>query len=145
MEQPVPISSQFRIMAVLAAIVVILVIVAVLAFEPTTRMIRDRESVAHTQSVLAELQETRALIDDAEDQQRGYLITGDEQYLGRFEQALRSFGPKLEALAPSDGRQSGAAGIDPSAPSIAGSSMDELRAAASRRGECRAPHRRGTR
>ena len=65
MEHPVPIPSQFRIMTVLLAIVVILGIVAVLAFRTTTRMIRDREWVAHTQGVLAELQETRALIDDA--------------------------------------------------------------------------------
>ena len=76
-------------MAVLAAIVVILGIVAVLAFDTAARMIRDRESVGHTHGVLAELQETRALIDDAEDQQRGYLITGDEQFVGPFEQALR--------------------------------------------------------
>ena len=100
MEQPIPISSQFRIMAVLVAIVVILGIVAVLAFRTTTRMIRDREWVAHTQGVLAELQETRALIDDAEDQQRGFLITGDDSFLGPFEDNLNRFFSKLESLRP---------------------------------------------
>ena len=104
MEQPVPISSQFRIMTVLVAIVVILGIVGVLAFRTTTRMIRDREWVAHTQGVLAELQETRALIDDAEDQQRGFLITGDESFLGPFEDNLNRFFSKLQSLRHLDGR-----------------------------------------
>ena len=98
MEHPVPISSQLRILTVLVAIVVILGIVAVLAFRTTTRMIRDREWVAHTQGVLAELQETRALIDDAEDQQRGFLITGDESFLGPFEDNLNRFFTKLQSL-----------------------------------------------
>ena len=98
MEQPTPISSQFRIMTVLVAIVVILGIVGVLAFRTTTRMIRDREWVAHTHSVLAELQETRALIDAAEDQQRGFLITGEESLLGPFEDNLNRFFFKLQSL-----------------------------------------------
>ena len=98
MEQPVPIPRQFRIMTVLLAIVVILGIVGVLAFRTTTRMIRDREWVAHTQGVLAELQETRALIDTAEDQQRGFLITGDEGFLGPFEDTVIQFFSKLDSL-----------------------------------------------
>ena len=38
------------------------------------------------------------MIDDAEDQQRGYIITGEEEYLDRFEQALKDIGPKVEIL-----------------------------------------------
>ena len=109
MEQPVPISRQFRIMTVLVAIVIILGIVAVLAFRTTTRMIRDREWVAHTQAVLAEMQETRALIDNAEDQQRGFLITGDESFLGPFEDNVNRFFSKLAVAPPPLGRQSGPA------------------------------------
>ena len=127
MERAFRLSSQRRIMAVFAAIVIILVIVAVLAFDTAARMVKDREAVGHTHHVLAELQETRALIDDAEDQQRGYIITGDEQYVGRFEQALRGFGPKVELLrhltADSPGQQESILQLT----SIAGSSMDELR------------------
>ena len=52
-------SSQRRILAVFAAIVIILVFVAVLAFDTAARMVMDREAVVHTHHVLAELQETR--------------------------------------------------------------------------------------
>ena len=98
MEQSIRISNQSRITAVLAAIVVILGIVAVLAFRTTTRMIQDRDWVAHSQRVLAELQETRMLVDDAEDEQRGYLITGDENFLSQFEEFLQRFVSKLDPL-----------------------------------------------
>ena len=91
MEQVIRFSNQLRITAVLAAILIILGVVAVLAFRTTTRMIQDRDWVAHSQQVLAELQETRTLLDDAEDEQRGYLITGDENFLNQFEQVLQPF------------------------------------------------------
>ena len=98
MQQSIRISNQLRITAVLAAIVVILGVVTVLAFRTTTRMIQDRDWVAHSQQVLAELQETRTLVDDAEDEQRGYLITGDENFLSQFEEFLQRFFSKLDPL-----------------------------------------------
>jgi len=98
MDQSMRLSNQLRITAVLAAIMVILGVVAILAFQTTTRMIRDRDWVAHSHQVLAELQETRAIIDDAEDEQRGYLITGDEHLLARFEEVLQRFVSRLDPL-----------------------------------------------
>jgi len=98
MDQSIRLSNQLRITAVLAAIMVILGVVTALAFRTTTRMIRDRDWVAHSQQVLAELQETKALIDDAEDEQRGYLITGDENLLTQFEEILQRFVSKLDPL-----------------------------------------------
>jgi methyl-accepting chemotaxis protein len=98
MEQSMRFTSQPRIMTVLAAIMIILAVVAVLAFRTMTRMIHDREWVAHSQEVLAELHETRALIDDAEDEQRGFLITGDESFLAPFEDGMRGFISKLDPL-----------------------------------------------
>jgi PAS domain S-box-containing protein len=92
------VSSKFRIMAVLVAIMLILGVVALLAFSTTTRMITDRVWVAHTQEVLAELQEMRALIDVAEDQERGYLITGNEELLATFKDSQQRFLAKLEPL-----------------------------------------------
>ena len=98
MEQSIRFSNQPRITAILAAIVVILGVVAVLAFRTTIRMIQDRDWIAHSQQVLAELQETRTLLDDAEDEQRGYLITGDENFLTQFEDFLQQFVSKLDPL-----------------------------------------------
>ncbi len=98
MEQVIRFSNQLKITAVLAAIVVILGVVAVLAFHTTSRMIQDRDWVAHSQQVLNDLQETRTLLDDAEDEQRGYLITGDENFLNQFEALLQRFVSKLDPL-----------------------------------------------
>jgi PAS domain S-box-containing protein len=98
MDHPIRIPRQYRIMAVLAAVVVLLGVVAFLAFTTTTRMIRDRGTIAHTQGLLAELQEARALVDDAEDQQRGFLISGDVSLLPRFEGSLERFATKMESL-----------------------------------------------
>src|SRR5271166_1194387 len=98
MDHSIRLSNQLRITAVLAALMVILGVVTVLAFRTTTRMIQDRDWVAHSQQVLAELQETRALIDDAEDEQRGYLITGDENLLAQFEEVLQRFVSRLDPL-----------------------------------------------
>ncbi len=91
-------TSRYRITTVLAAIMIILGVVALLAFQTTTRMIRDRDWVAHSHQVLAEIQETRALIDDTEDAQRGYLITGEESMLGQFEANMQRFVSKLVPL-----------------------------------------------
>jgi PAS domain S-box-containing protein len=98
MEQSMRFSSQLRIMTVLVAIMIILAVVAVLAFRTMTRMIHDREWVAHSQEVLAELHETRALIDDVEDAERGFLITGDESFLAPFEESMQGFISKLDPL-----------------------------------------------
>jgi PAS domain S-box-containing protein len=128
MERAFRLSSQRRITALLAAIVIILVVVAILAFETTARMIGDREAVGHSHYVLAELQETQATVDDAEDQQRGYVITGDEQCLGRFERVLAGFGPKVELLKRLTADNPAQQELIGRLASIAGSSIDELRA-----------------
>jgi PAS domain S-box-containing protein len=85
MEPTIRVSGQTSIMAVLVTITATLVIVAVVTFWTTMRMIRDRDMIAHDHHVLTELQETRTLIDDAEDQERGYLLTGDPSLLAPFE------------------------------------------------------------
>ena len=105
MDHPIRIPRQFRIMAVLAAIVIILGVLALLAVTTTTRMIRDRDWIAHAQGILAELQEARALVDDAEDQQRGFLISGDVSLLPRFEASLERFVTKLDIAPHADDRR----------------------------------------
>jgi PAS domain S-box-containing protein len=98
MHERFPDSSTFKIMAVLVAIMLILGVVALLAFSTTTRMIADRAWVSHTQEVLAELQEMRALIDFAEDHQRGFLIAGDEDSAVAFKDSQERFLAKLGPL-----------------------------------------------
>jgi PAS domain S-box-containing protein len=98
MDEAIRGSSKFRIMTVLGAIMLILGVVALLAFQTTSRMISNRAWVAHTQEVLAELQEMRALFDQAEDEERGYLITGNEDLLTAFDESRDRFLAKLDPL-----------------------------------------------
>ncbi|MGC8638979.1 MAG: ATP-binding protein [Isosphaeraceae bacterium] len=98
MDPRIRIPRQFRIIAVLAAIMVILGVLTVLTLTTTNRMIHDRDWIAHTQGTLAELQEARALIDDAEAQQRGFLLSGDMSLPPRFERSLHGFMSKLDTL-----------------------------------------------
>src|SRR5579872_7405539 len=49
--------------------------------------------------VIAQLQETLSTIKDAETGQRGYLLTGDQQYLQPHHQAVGRIGQELENLA----------------------------------------------
>ncbi|MGO9600366.1 MAG: ATP-binding protein [Isosphaeraceae bacterium] len=91
-------SAQRKIVFILAAIVVILAIVAALAFETTSRMIHDRGWVAHTHRVLAELQETRAIVDDAVEEERKYLTSGDDRFGAQFEDHVGQFERKLDVL-----------------------------------------------
>ena len=91
-------TAQRKIVFILAAIVVILALVAALAFETTTRMIHDRGWVAHTHKVLAELQETRAIVDDALEEERKNLTCGDDRFGAQFEDHVGQFERKLDVL-----------------------------------------------
>src|SRR5262245_52813985 len=98
MEQPLRYLGQLKLAAILTAIAIMLLFVDYLAYETTSRLKKDREVVARAHEVLDELQDTRALLDDAETHQLGYLITGDEEFLGPFEQAWEKFAPKIQSL-----------------------------------------------
>ncbi|QEH37534.1 Sensor protein ZraS [Aquisphaera giovannonii] len=98
MDTPQRLSNQTRIAVLLGAIVVIVGVLAALAVGTTARMIRDRDGVARSHATLAEIQETLALVDDAEDQQRGYLLTGDEDLLAPYEEGVARFLKKLDSL-----------------------------------------------
>jgi PAS domain S-box-containing protein len=91
-------SAQRRILLILAAIVIILAVVADLAFETITRMIRDRGWVAHAHNVLAELQDTRAVVDNTLEEERKYLISGDDRFGALFEAHVEQFVRELDIL-----------------------------------------------
>jgi signal transduction histidine kinase len=55
-------------------------------------------SVAHTQKVLHGIQELLGLLTDAETAQRGFLLTGREDYLEPYERARRLYPPALRDL-----------------------------------------------
>ena len=60
---------------------------------------RADNGLRHSLEVESQLNQIQTLITDAETGQRGYLLTGKENYLVPYEQASRQLGPELDALA----------------------------------------------
>ena len=66
------------------AVIAILLIISVVAFVGVRSLAGNQESVTHTQEVILELQTVLTALVDAETGQRGFLITGEEYYMGPF-------------------------------------------------------------
>lgn len=63
------------------------------------RFIADANQVAHTNEVIASVDAVEARLRDAEAAQRGYLLTGDVDYLAAYQVNREQTGPLLEQLA----------------------------------------------
>ena len=68
----------------------ILVFVGWQSYRNTARFAEASEWRKHTYEVLRNLDETVARLVDAETGQRGYLLTGDEAYLGPYRAAIKN-------------------------------------------------------
>jgi PAS domain S-box-containing protein len=55
--------------------------------------------VSHTRQVLSELDQLELLVVDAETGQRGYLYTGDSNYLTPYQDAISKIEPQIDAIA----------------------------------------------
>jgi signal transduction histidine kinase len=66
----------------------LVIVVGILSYRTTIRNDEDRAWVAHTYIVLAGLDAVSADLIDAEDCQRGFLLTGEETYLVPYRDAL---------------------------------------------------------
>ena len=64
-----------------AASVLALVALGGLSYRTTTGLIASERQVAHTHEVIATLEAGRGILTDAEDTERGFLLTGDAQFL----------------------------------------------------------------
>ena len=64
-----------------ALALLILLIIGTTAYVSTTCLVETADAVAHTHEVLQKLEELLSDLKDAETGQRGFLITGDENYL----------------------------------------------------------------
>ncbi|MDQ3821480.1 MAG: CHASE3 domain-containing protein, partial [Acidobacteriota bacterium] len=76
----------------------ILLVVGVVSYRNTRKLIRDSNAVAHSHDVQDELDNTLSTIVEAETGQRGYIITGDEQYLAPYTRATSSINKHIERL-----------------------------------------------
>ncbi|PIG95090.1 CHASE3 domain-containing protein [Gloeocapsopsis sp. IPPAS B-1203] len=57
---------------------------AAISYRSTQKLIANEQAIAHSHQVLAELETTLSKLRDAETGQRGYLLTGDTQYLAPY-------------------------------------------------------------
>ncbi|MGC8639072.1 MAG: CHASE3 domain-containing protein [Isosphaeraceae bacterium] len=79
-------------------IIALLIVVAWLNYRNTRELDEDTRLVAHTHEVLDLIGEVQNALLDAETGQRGYLLTGREQYLQPYRAALRRFDEDMAAL-----------------------------------------------
>src|SRR4051812_13864741 len=77
----------------------ILIVIGSLSYWNTTKIIDSNHRVTHTHKVLETLGTILSLLKDAETGQRGYLITGKDNYLQPYREALQGIDPALATLA----------------------------------------------
>ncbi|HEV7842916.1 MAG TPA: CHASE3 domain-containing protein, partial [Pyrinomonadaceae bacterium] len=87
-----------KIAAGFIVMLAILFAVGFVSYRNTRKLIRDSNLVAHSHEVLDELDGTLSAVKDAETGQRGYIITGDEEYLKPYTATLPAINEHLERL-----------------------------------------------
>ena len=82
-----------KIAAGFAVASVVLLVIALVGYRTTTRLIDNQDLVAHTQEVRAELARLLSQMKDVESGARGYVIAGQDEFLEPYRAAL----PRIEA------------------------------------------------
>ena len=94
----------------LGSIAALLLLDAGLSYRNTRKLREDSAWVAHSPEVLALTGEVLSTLKDAETGQRGYLITGEDRFLGTYHDALARFDGRMarlrEATVDNPGQQS---------------------------------------
>ncbi len=85
--QPVHTIIGTRISLVFGLAVLLVVTIGVVSYRSTTRFVESTGRVARTHEVEAQLEEVLSQLKDIEDGARGYVITGDEEYLEPYRAA----------------------------------------------------------
>jgi diguanylate cyclase (GGDEF)-like protein/PAS domain S-box-containing protein len=87
-----------KIAAGFALLLAILFAVGLVSYRNTRKLIRDSNRVTHSHEIIDGLEGTLSAIKDAETGQRGYIITGDEEYLKPYRTALPVINQRIEQL-----------------------------------------------
>lgn len=83
-----PVRLRKRITRGFFAALLLMLAIGALSYRSIVSLMDDDRWVAHTQTMLTRLESLLSLTTDAEAGQRGYLITGDEEFLDPYHQAL---------------------------------------------------------
>jgi methyl-accepting chemotaxis protein len=77
-----------KIAAGFALVLLVFVVVGIVSYQSTSRLIEASDWTKHTYEVMGELDETLSSLQDIETGQRGYLLVGDESYLEPYQAGL---------------------------------------------------------
>jgi CHASE3 domain sensor protein len=75
-----------------------LLVIAIFGYQSTHRLIENDRWLGHTQQVRRDLAELRGLVTDAETGARGYVIAGNESFLGPYRAAVSKTEQKIEEV-----------------------------------------------
>jgi PAS domain S-box-containing protein len=92
------ITKRFGVVSGFVLLLILLVTNAFVTRRQLAVQVQNQERVEHIQQVLIALNRTQSLIEDAETGQRGYLYTGQPQYLAPYNQALTQLDLQLRLL-----------------------------------------------
>lgn len=79
-------------------VVALLIVLAMITYWNTSRLINAATSVEHTRVVMGELDSLQSSLREADAAERGYVITGLPSYLDPYKSALTSVPPALERI-----------------------------------------------
>jgi PAS domain S-box-containing protein len=92
-------SVENKIRIGVVCVLIALAVNASLSYRATQRLINNERRVTHTYRVLSQLEAVLSTIKDAETGERGYIITGSEEYLQPYHTAIREIDGELKTLA----------------------------------------------
>jgi PAS domain S-box-containing protein len=93
--------TRFKRFSVIGGFVILLAILVADAYITKRQLDQQIETglwVSHTRQVQLQLSEVESLLKDAETGQRGFLYTGEDQYLAPYNQAVAQVGSHLDTL-----------------------------------------------
>jgi PAS domain S-box-containing protein len=94
--------TRFKRFSVIGGFAILLAILVADAYVTKRQLDQQIETglwVTHTRQVQLQISDVESLLKDAETGQRGFLYTGDDQYLGPYNQALAKVDSHINALA----------------------------------------------
>src|SRR3954469_20166033 len=87
-----------RIKLVYLLVVAILIINVIISCLNVRTLVLNDGRVNHTREVLGAIERTRSIIKDAEIGQRGYLLTGDGNYLDSYHRSTETIAHSVDEL-----------------------------------------------
>ena len=87
-----------KIIAGFAIALAIIVIIGVVSYNSTTKLIETADSVAHSHSVLTKLEEVFSMMKDVHRGIRGYVITGEESFLEPYVTATGRIDSEIQEI-----------------------------------------------